>query len=228
MSLWPILQDRCHVPYSGVPEVCIAVGSDGRWHPGVRIENASFPLTISAYQSAIFGCLSEGSEPVALLIPPGVSMDVAYAFGYPVQTVEAPKGRFADIRIDASDIQSQFQRLRALAVVPNSNFPVVALMRTEQGWIGGVNIETADWQQGLCAERITLAKAISHGLGLPLEWRITAFKGEFISPCGACRQVLAEHNHDAEVWMHHPDHSLSRHTVSQFLPLSFTGDFLRK
>jgi homotetrameric cytidine deaminase len=115
-----------------------------------------------------------------------------------------------------------------LAVVPNSNFPVVALMRTEQGWIGGVNIETADWQQGLCAERITLAKAISHGLGLPLEWRITAFKGEFISPCGACRQVLAEHNHDAEVWMHHPDHSLSRHTVSQFLPLSFTGDFLRK
>ncbi|MEN9839074.1 MAG: hypothetical protein RL177_553 [Bacteroidota bacterium] len=228
MSFWPILRDRCHVPYSGVPEVCIAVGADGRWHPGVRIENASFPLTISAYQSAIFGCLSEGSEPVALLIPPGVSMDAAYAFGYPVQTVEAPKGRFADIRIDASDIHAQFQRLKALAVVPNSNFPVVALMRTEQGWIGGVNIETADWQQGLCAERITLAKAISHGLGLPLEWRITAFKGEFISPCGACRQVLAEHNHDAEVWMHHPDHSLSRHTVSQFLPLSFTGDFLRK
>jgi cytidine deaminase len=40
--------------------------------------------------------------------------------------------------------------------------------------------------------------------------------------------VLAEHNAEADVWMHHPDHSVSRHTVSQFLPLSFTGEFLRK
>lgn len=228
MSHWPTLRDRCYVPYSGVPEVCIAVGSDGRWHPGVRIENASFPLTISAYQSAIFGCLSEGCEPVALLIPPGVSMDAAYAFGYPVQTVESPKGRFSDIRIDVSDLAAQFERLKQVAIVPNSRFPVVALMRTDSGWISGVNIETADWQQGLCAERVTMAKALSHGLGNPLEWHITAFKGEFISPCGACRQVLAEHNHDAVVWMHHPDQSLSRHTVSQFLPLSFTGEFLRK
>lgn len=228
MSLWPILRERCHVPYSGVPEVCIAVGADGRWHPGVRIENASFPLTISAYQAAIYGCLSEGSEPVAILIPPGVSMDAAYVFGYPVQTTDSPNGRFADIRIEIGDLDELFLRLKDRAVVPNSRFPVVALVRTEQGWISGVNIETADWQQGLCAERVALAKTVSHGLGQPLEWRITAFKGEFISPCGACRQVLAEHNLDAEVWMHHPDHTVSRHTVDQYLPLSFTGEFLRK
>jgi len=228
MNLWSTLRERCHVPYSGVPEVCIAVGADGRWHPGVRVENASFPLTISAYQAAIYGCLSEGSEPVAILIPPGVSMDAAYAFGYPVQTADSPKGRFADIRIDISDLDAQFLRLKENAVVPNSRFPVVALVRTEQGWISGVNIETADWQQGLCAERVAVAKACSHGLGQPLEWRITAFKGEFISPCGACRQVLAEQNLDADVWMHHPDHTVSRHTVGQFLPLSFTGEFLRK
>lgn len=228
MSLWDTLRDRCHVPYSGVPEVCVAVGSDGRWHPGVRIENASFPLTISAYQAAIFGCLSEGSEPVAILIPPGVSMEAAYAFGYPVQASEAPRGRFADILIDMDAPETHFRRLKPLARVPNSRFPVVALLRTETGWISGVNIETADWQQGLCAERVAVAKAVSHGLGMPLEWRITAFQGEFISPCGACRQVLAEHNHAADVWMHHPDGTQSKHTVAQFLPYSFTGEFLRK
>lgn len=228
MSLWTDLADRCHVPYSGIPEVCIAVGANGRWHPGVRIENASFPLTISAYQTAIFGCMSEGTDPVAILIPPGVALDAAYVFGYPVQTVESPKGRFADILIDASDIDAQFHRLRSMAVVPNSRFPVVALLRTGRGWISGVNIELADWQLGLCAERVALAKSVAHGLGAPLEWRITAFKGEFISPCGACRQVLSEHNHRAEVWMHHPDQTVSKHTVSQFLPLSFTGEFLRK
>lgn len=228
MSVWPLLRERCHVPYSGVAEVCIVAGANGRWYPGVRVENASFPLTISAYQAGVYGCLSEGIEPVSILIPPGVTMDAAYAFGYPVQTVESPKGRFADITFDLSDLEAQFLRLRSLAVVPNSQFPVVALMRTETGWISGVNIETADWQQGLCAERVAIAKSVSHGLGIPLEWHITAFKGEFISPCGACRQVLAEHNHAAVVWMHHPDRSVSRHSVSQFLPLSFTGDFLRK
>lgn len=228
MSLWDTLRSRAYVPYSGIPEVCIAVGNNMRWYPGVRIENASFPLTISAYQAAVFGCLSEGVEPVAILIPQGVTMEPAMGFGYPVQVVDQPKGRFADIHISMDDPNVHFRRLKELAVVPNSHFPVVALVRTESGWISGVNVETADWQQGLCAERIAMSKLISHGLGKPLEWRITAFQGDFISPCGACRQVLAEHNPQADVFMHHPDHTVSAHTVNQFLPYTFTGEFLRK
>jgi len=228
MSLWDTLRSRAYVPYSGNPEVCIAVGNNMRWYPGVRVENASFPLTISAYQSAVFGCLSEGVEPVAILIPPGMNMEPAMGFGYPVQIVEQPKGRFVDCMIHVDDLNAQFLRLKDIAVVPHSHFPVVALVRTEQGWISGVNVEVADWQQGLCAERIALSKLISHGLGKPLEWRITAFQGDFISPCGACRQVLAEHNPQADVFMHHPDHTVSAHTVNQFLPYTFTGEFLRK
>jgi homotetrameric cytidine deaminase len=216
------------VPYSGCPEVCIAVGHDGTWHPGVRIENASFPLTISATQAALFGCLSEGAEPVALLLPPGSSVDAALAFGYPAQTVDSPRGRFADVRIDASDPDATFRTLRERAVVPNSAFPVVALLQTASGWVSGVNIETADWQAGLCAERVALAKAVSHGMGQPLGWRIHASKGGFISPCGACRQVMAEFNGQSEVHLHHPDGTCSRHLVSQFLPLSFNGHILRK
>lgn len=223
MNPWDELRNRCHVPYSGTPDVCIAVGNDGSWHPGVRIENASFPLTITAAQAALFGCLSEGVEPVALLVPPGTSLDAAMGFGYPVQSVEAPKGRFKDIRIDASNPQSRFDAFKSRAVVPNSRFPVVAIMETAHGWIMGVNIETADWQAGLCAERVAIAKAVSHGLGAPMNWHIHAFKGDFISPCGACRQVMAEFNVQAPVHMHHPDGTQSRHTVDQFLPFSFNG-----
>lgn len=228
MSLWDELRSRSHVPYSGHPEVCIAVGNDGTWHPGVRIENASFPLTIHAVQAALFGCLSEGAEPVALLLPPGSSIDAALAYGYPAQTVDLPRGRFADVRIDASDPDACFRSLRARAVVPNSSFPVVALLETETGWVSGVNIETPDWQAGLCAERVAMAKAVSHGMGRPLNWRIHAFKGDFISPCGACRQVMAEFNGQAGVHMHHPDGTCSRHTVAQFLPYTFNGDILRR
>jgi homotetrameric cytidine deaminase len=228
VNVWDVLGTRSHVPYSGIPDMCIAVGHDGTWHPGVRIENASFPLTISATQAALFGCISEGAQPVALLLPPGASVDAALAFGYPAQTVASPRGRFADVRIDVSDPEPLFERLKARAVVPNSAFPVVALLQTDSGWVSGVNIETADWQTGLCAERVAMAKAVSHGLGSPLRWHIHAFKGDFISPCGACRQVMAEFNQQADVIMHHPDGSRSRHTVGQFLPFTFNGTILRK
>lgn len=227
MGLWDTLRQRSHTPYSALPDVCIAVGSDGRWHPGVRIENASFPLTITAAQSAVFGCLSEGGDPIALLVPPGIAVEPLYDLGYPVQTVEEPNGRFTDIRLDIRDPETTFRLLKDRAIVPNSRFPVVALLETSTGWISGVNIEFADWQAGLCGERVALAKALSHGLGVPVTWKIRAFKGDFISPCGACRQVMAEFGTSAPVHLHHPDGSISHHHVGQFLPLSFNGRHLR-
>ncbi len=224
MSGWDLLRTRAYVPYSGVPELAVAVGNDGRRYPGVRVENASFPLTIHAVQAALFGCMANGAEPVAVLLPPGVDLEAAGRWGWPVQTVETLSSRFAEVvKPEPGDPQV----LKTRAVVPHSSFPVVAFVRYEAGWITGVNIEVPDWQLGLCAERIAIAIGYAHGLGAPLEWDIHAFRGDFISPCGACRQVLAEHGRNNRVRLHHPDGSMSDHSVADLLPHSFSGSHLR-
>lgn len=58
------LFDRAYVPYSHRPAAAVALLRSGDVIPGVRVENASFPLTISAAQNLIstvvaFGCQSD-------------------------------------------------------------------------------------------------------------------------------------------------------------------------
>ena len=66
---WVELQKRCYTPYSCNCDMCMVVGRSGLFYPGVRIENISFSLSVEAIQTALFSCLSEGDEPVKLVIP---------------------------------------------------------------------------------------------------------------------------------------------------------------
>lgn len=93
---------------------------------------------------------------------------------------------------------------KAVEIVPNaysvySGFSVGAALLLENGTIvTGTNQENAAYPSGLCAERTALFYAASHFPGVPVKaLAIVAFdKGiqteSFVSPCGACRQVIAE------------------------------------
>src|SRR5436853_957708 len=79
------------------------------------------------------------------------------------------------------------------AYCPFSNFPVGAALRTASGRIyQGVNVENVSFGLTNCAERVAAGAAIAAG-----EREFTAIavvsRGG-VSPCGACRQVLAEFN----------------------------------
>ncbi|XP_047385348.1 cytidine deaminase isoform X1 [Sciurus carolinensis] len=80
------------------------------------------------------------------------------------------------------------------AYCPYSRFPVGAALLTRDGRIfSGCNVENASYTLGICAERTAIQKAISEG---HKDFKAIAISSnlqdDFISPCGACRQVMRE------------------------------------
>ncbi len=115
----------------------------------------------------------------------------------------------------------RLKELTERCVIPYSSFPVTALLRADNGIFSGVNIETTDWQKGLCAERVAIAKAKATGARTFREIHVYAPQSDYVSPCGACRQVLMEHMEDGVMYLHHSDTECSRLSVSDLLPYQF-------
>lgn len=93
------------------------------------------------------------------------------------------KKEWIDIAIDALD----------KAYVPYSHFPVGACLVTKDGKIyQGLNIENASYGLSNCAERTAFFKAVSEGEKEFSHLVIAGHTPQPISPCGACRQVMAE------------------------------------
>ncbi|MCL4265229.1 MAG: cytidine deaminase [Anaerolineae bacterium] len=90
--------------------------------------------------------------------------------------------------------------VREQAYAPYSKYPVGAALLTPDGRIfTGVNVENASYGLTICAERTAVFKAVSEGYR---EFVAVAVATENAgSPCGACRQVLAEFAGDIPVWL---------------------------
>ena len=110
------------------------------------------------------------------------------------------------------------------AYVPYSHFPVSAILVTKSGEpYSGVNIENASFGLTNCAERTAIFKAISEGVRDFSEIIIYGETEKPISPCGACRQVMAEFfDKDLKVTLVAKDKSTVVMTVGELLPYSFT------
>lgn len=115
---------------------------------------------------------------------------------------------------------------RKRAYVPYSNYPVGAALRTKSGKIyTGVNVENAAYPQTMCAERVAIFKAVSEG---ETEFEIiSVVTNNGGSPCGGCRQVLAEFGLDTIVLIANGDGKLVKEmTVNDLLPEAFTPKHL--
>jgi cytidine deaminase len=115
---------------------------------------------------------------------------------------------------------------RQRAYAPYSNYPVGAALRTKTGRIfTGVNVENAAYPQTMCAERVAIFKAVSEG---EKEFEvISVVTDSGGSPCGGCRQVLAEFGLDTMVLMADGSGKLLKEiTVKELLPEAFTPDQL--
>lgn len=81
--------------------------------------------------------------------------------------------------------------VRQHAYAPYSNYPVGAALLTKSGELfTGVNIENAAYPTSICAERSAVFKAVSEGKKEFAAIAVVTDNGG--SPCGSCRQVLAE------------------------------------
>ena len=117
---------------------------------------------------------------------------------------------------------------RQRAYAPYSNYPVGAALRTRTGRLyTGVNIENASYPQTMCAERVAIFKAVSEG---EKEFEvITVVTDNGGSPCGGCRQVMAEFGLDTIVLLADGTGKLLKQTtVKELLPEAFTPERLGK
>ena len=112
----------------------------------------------------------------------------------------------------------------ANAYVPYSHFPIGAVLVTDEGKIyTGVNIENASFGLTNCGERTAIFKAVSEGERSFKELIIYGQTEKPVSPCGACRQVMAEFfEPDLPVTLVAKDKSTVVMTVKELLPYSFT------
>ena len=117
---------------------------------------------------------------------------------------------------------------RRRAYAPYSNYPVGAALRTKTGRLyTGVNVENAAYPQTMCAERIAIFKAVSEG---ETEFEVIAVvTNNGGSPCGGCRQVMAEFGLDTIVLIANGEGKLLKElSVGELLPEAFTPDRLNR
>jgi len=117
---------------------------------------------------------------------------------------------------------------RRRAYAPYSNYRVGAALRTKSGRIfTGVNVESAAYPTTMCAERVAVYKAVSEG---EQDFDVIAVVTENGgSPCGSCRQVLAEFGLKTLVLLADGKENLVKEmTVADLLPEAFTPDKMNK
>lgn len=116
---------------------------------------------------------------------------------------------------------------RRNAYVPYSKYPVGAALRTKSGKVfTGVNVENAAYPTTICAERTAVFKAVSEGEREFDAIAVVTDNGG--SPCGSCRQVLAEFGQDTIVLIANGDGQLVEEaTVKDLLPGAFMPEHIK-
>lgn len=112
--------------------------------------------------------------------------------------------------------------VRRWAYVPYSHYPVGAAILTTSGKIyDGINVESAAFPTTMCAERVAIFKAVSEGERDFVA--IAVVTDNAGSPCGGCRQVMAEFGLETIVLIADGEGKISQETtVSGLLPGAFT------
>lgn len=115
---------------------------------------------------------------------------------------------------------------RRRAYIPYSHFAVGAALLTRSGKVyTGCNIENASYGLTVCAERVAIWKAVSEGEREFVALAVVTADG--VSPCGACRQVLAEFAPEMSVLIADPQGVRWTATPLELLPGAFLPDDLR-
>lgn len=112
---------------------------------------------------------------------------------------------------------------RANAYVPYSGFRVGAAIRCPDGSVhAGCNVENVAYPQGTCAEAGAIAAMVASGRTTIAEVLVVADGPELVTPCGGCRQKLAEFaGPEVTVILARPGGEKARTTVGALLPGAF-------
>ncbi len=120
--------------------------------------------------------------------------------------------------------------VRENAHAPYSNFKVGAALKAASGTIyTGCNVENVAYPEGTCAEAGAIAAMVAGGDTKIAEITVIADSPKPVSPCGGCRQKIAEFaEHDVTVTLATTDGITLQTTVGALLPGSFDADYMSR
>ena len=114
---------------------------------------------------------------------------------------------------------------RRRAYAPYSNYFVGAAVLAEDGAVfPGCNVENAAYPSTICAERVALTSAIANGSRRFTASAVATSNGG--TPCGACRQVMAELGLDMTVYIADEHGNFRTTSVRELLPEYFGPEHL--
>ena len=120
--------------------------------------------------------------------------------------------------------------VRLNAYAPYSNFKVGAAIRATSGAVySGVNVENVAYPEGTCAEAGAIAAMIAAGDTEIAEVAVIADSPIPVSPCGGCRQKLAEFGKGTvKVTLATTDGLRQETTLADLLPGAFTAEYMER
>jgi cytidine deaminase len=120
--------------------------------------------------------------------------------------------------------------VRENAYVPYSRFKVGAAIRAGSGAVfRGCNVENVAYPEGTCAEAGAIAAMVAAGETELTEVAVIADSPTPVSPCGGCRQKLAEFgSHDVKVTLATTDGQSFETTIGALLPGVFSTEHMNR
>ena len=155
-------------------------------------------------------------------------------------TLNFISSHLSELAIKDQELIANAKEAFVTAYAPYSGFLVGASILLENGEIiNGSNQENVAYPSGLCAERVAMFYVGSKFPDIKIETiAVSVLSKSFevtdvISPCGACRQVMAEYEdkqgQSIKVILHSPnDHVLIANQVQDLLPFMFKSPHLKK
>ncbi|MDR2823517.1 MAG: cytidine deaminase [Mycoplasmataceae bacterium] len=118
-----------------------------------------------------------------------------------------------------NNVYQELKKVIKNAHAPYSRFYVSAMVETDKGNFYGVNVENAAYPSSMCAERVAIHNAISHGAKKFQALYLLTSSNTFITPCGACRQVMNEFlKASTPIYVFNNKGAQKKYTLSTLLP----------
>jgi len=127
------------------------------------------------------------------------------------------------------DLIELAREAREASYAPYSEYAVGAALETSDGTLfTGCNIENANYSNSLHAEEVAVGKAVSAGHDEFRKLVVTSGERDAVTPCGMCRQTLAEFCEDDVPVLCDDGEGFVRYTVGELIPNTISPATLGK